>query len=109
MPCQACDWCVLKAAMFYTHVPVHTTYIQLYASAEKFVLTLFLIFTNIYISYLKVDHFLIFQFPEHGFYSLVDKILLFRHDNTSSNILQIITSPMDVKEGCLVEVVLSGK
>ncbi|XP_056021623.1 serine/threonine-protein kinase D1-like isoform X3 [Ostrea edulis] len=49
------------------------------------------------------------KFPEHGFYSLVDKILLFRHDNTSSNILQIITSPMDVKEGCLVEVVLSAQ
>ncbi|XP_062588156.1 serine/threonine-protein kinase D3-like isoform X2 [Saccostrea cucullata] len=49
------------------------------------------------------------KFPEHGFYSLVDKILLFRHDNTSSNILQIITSPADVKEGCLVEVVLSAQ
>lgn len=52
-------------------------------------------------------HF-VFQFPEHGFYSLVDKFLLFRHDNTSSNILQIVTSPADVKEGCLIEVVLSG-
>ncbi|KAK3092459.1 hypothetical protein FSP39_003050 [Pinctada imbricata] len=49
------------------------------------------------------------KFPEHGFYSLVDKILLFRHDNTSPNILQHITSPADVREGCLVEVVLSAQ
>ncbi|XP_034323160.1 serine/threonine-protein kinase D3 isoform X3 [Magallana gigas] len=49
------------------------------------------------------------KFPEHGFYSLVDKFLLFRHDNTSSNILQIVTSPADVKEGCLIEVVLSAQ
>jgi hypothetical protein len=48
------------------------------------------------------------QFPEHGFYSLVDKILLFRHDNNSPNILQHISSPTDVKDGCLVEIVLSG-
>ncbi|XP_071150789.1 serine/threonine-protein kinase D1-like isoform X5 [Mytilus edulis] len=47
------------------------------------------------------------KFPEHGFYSLVDKILLFRHDNTSPNILVHISSPTDVKDGCLVEIVLS--
>ena len=47
------------------------------------------------------------KFPEHGFYSLVDKILLFRHDNNSPNILQHISSPTDVKDGCLVEIVLS--
>lgn len=60
-----------------------------------------------YMFYFNEFHF-VFQFPEHGFYSLVDKFLLFRHDNTSSNILQIVTSPADVKEGCLIEVVLSG-
>ncbi|GFS26548.1 serine/threonine-protein kinase [Elysia marginata] len=49
------------------------------------------------------------EFPEHGFYNTVDKILLFRHDASDSNILRKITSPVDVKEGCLVEVVLSAK
>ncbi|XP_069119036.1 serine/threonine-protein kinase D2-like [Argopecten irradians] len=49
------------------------------------------------------------KFPEHGFYGLVDKILLFRHDVSSANILQMINSPADVKEGCLVEVVLSAQ
>ncbi|KAK3796148.1 hypothetical protein RRG08_018149 [Elysia crispata] len=47
------------------------------------------------------------QFPEHGFYNTVDKILLFRHDASDGNILRKITSPTEVKEGCLVEVVLS--
>ncbi|XP_021352183.1 serine/threonine-protein kinase D3-like isoform X4 [Mizuhopecten yessoensis] len=49
------------------------------------------------------------KFPEHGFYGLVDKILLFRHDVSSANVLQMINSPADVKEGCLVEVVLSAQ
>ncbi|KAL3874600.1 hypothetical protein ACJMK2_037588 [Sinanodonta woodiana] len=48
-------------------------------------------------------------FPEHGFYGLADKIILFRHDSSSSNVLELITSPADVKEGCLVEVVLSAQ
>ncbi|KAK3600915.1 hypothetical protein CHS0354_013295 [Potamilus streckersoni] len=49
------------------------------------------------------------KFPEHGFYGLADKIILFRHDSSSSNVLELITSPADVKEGCLVEVVLSAQ
>ena len=49
------------------------------------------------------------QYPEHGFYGMIaDKILLFRHDSQTQNVLQIINNPADVKEGCLVEVVLSG-
>ena len=39
---------------------------------------------------------------------IADKILLFRHDSQTQNVLQIINNPADVKEGCLVEVVLSG-
>ncbi|GFO30167.1 serine/threonine-protein kinase d1 [Plakobranchus ocellatus] len=48
------------------------------------------------------------QFPEHGFYNTVDKILLFRHDATDCNILRKVTTPTDVRDGCLIEVVLSG-
>lgn len=49
------------------------------------------------------------QFPECGFFGMYDKILLFRHDLNSENILQRITSAEEIREGDLVEVVLSGK
>ena len=54
------------------------------------------------------DALCIFQFPESGFYGLQDKILLFRHDQADSNVLKLITSEAEVKEGTLVELVLSG-
>uniref|UniRef100_G3TQT3 protein kinase C n=1 Tax=Loxodonta africana TaxID=9785 RepID=G3TQT3_LOXAF len=47
------------------------------------------------------------QFPECGFYGLYDKILLFKHDPTSANLLQLVRSAGDIQEGDLVEVVLS--
>lgn len=49
------------------------------------------------------------QFPECGFFGMYDKILLFRHNMNSENILQLITSADEIHEGDLVEVVLSGK
>jgi len=49
------------------------------------------------------------QFPEHSFYNLRDKILLFRHDTFDQNVLLLITSAKDVVDGTLVEVVLSGE
>uniref|UniRef100_A0A8C3GQ05 protein kinase C n=1 Tax=Cairina moschata TaxID=8855 RepID=A0A8C3GQ05_CAIMO len=48
------------------------------------------------------------QFPECGFFGMYDKILLFRHDLNSDNILQRITSAEEIHEGDLVEVVLSA-
>uniref|UniRef100_A0A8C6EU99 Serine/threonine-protein kinase n=1 Tax=Marmota marmota marmota TaxID=9994 RepID=A0A8C6EU99_MARMA len=48
------------------------------------------------------------KFPECGFYGLYDKILLFKHDPTSANLLQLVRSAGDIQEGDLVEVVLSG-
>uniref|UniRef100_A0A8C6U0T2 Serine/threonine-protein kinase n=1 Tax=Neogobius melanostomus TaxID=47308 RepID=A0A8C6U0T2_9GOBI len=48
------------------------------------------------------------KFPECGFYGIYDKILLFKHDTTSNNILQLVKSPGDIQEGDLVEVVLSA-
>ncbi|KAG7328100.1 hypothetical protein KOW79_008044 [Hemibagrus wyckioides] len=48
------------------------------------------------------------KFPECGFYGIYDKILLFRHDPTSENILQLVKCASDIMEGDLVEVVLSA-
>lgn len=48
------------------------------------------------------------QFPECGFFGMYEKILLYRHDLTSDNILQRLTSAEEIQEGDLVEVVLSG-
>uniref|UniRef100_A0A3B4E8J2 Serine/threonine-protein kinase n=1 Tax=Pygocentrus nattereri TaxID=42514 RepID=A0A3B4E8J2_PYGNA len=46
--------------------------------------------------------------PKCGFYGMYDKILLFRHDPTSENILQLVKCASDIMEGDLVEVVLSA-
>uniref|UniRef100_A0A4W4F9H3 Serine/threonine-protein kinase n=1 Tax=Electrophorus electricus TaxID=8005 RepID=A0A4W4F9H3_ELEEL len=48
------------------------------------------------------------KFPECGFFGMYDKILLFRHDLNSENILQRLTSAEDIHEGDLIEVVLSA-
>uniref|UniRef100_A0A8C6QQX0 Serine/threonine-protein kinase n=1 Tax=Nannospalax galili TaxID=1026970 RepID=A0A8C6QQX0_NANGA len=48
------------------------------------------------------------KFPECGFFGMYDKILLFRHNMNSENILQLITSADEIHEGDLVEVVLSA-
>lgn len=40
---------------------------------------------------------------------MYDKILLFRHDLSSDNILQRLISAEEIQEGDLIEVVLSGK
>ncbi|KAF4084040.1 hypothetical protein AMELA_G00124610 [Ameiurus melas] len=47
------------------------------------------------------------KFPECGFFGMYDKILLFRHDLNTDNILQRLTSAEDIHEGDLIEVVLS--
>ncbi|KAA0711526.1 Serine/threonine-protein kinase D3 [Triplophysa tibetana] len=49
------------------------------------------------------------KFPECGFFGLYDKILLFRHDLSSDNILQRLTSAEEIHEGDLIEVVLSAQ
>ncbi|KAA8582927.1 hypothetical protein FQN60_015473, partial [Etheostoma spectabile] len=41
-------------------------------------------------------------------FGMYDKILLFRHDLNSDNILQRLTAAEEIHEGDLVEVVLSG-
>uniref|UniRef100_A0A8C9TP33 protein kinase C n=1 Tax=Scleropages formosus TaxID=113540 RepID=A0A8C9TP33_SCLFO len=52
--------------------------------------------------------FCVLQFPECGFYGIYDKILLFKHDTATNNILQLIKSASDIQEGDLIEVVLSA-
>lgn len=51
----------------------------------------------------------LFQIPECVFYGMYEKILLFRHDQTSENVLQLLRSASQIQEGDLVEAVLSGK
>ncbi|XP_072248546.1 serine/threonine-protein kinase D2 isoform X1 [Leuresthes tenuis] len=48
------------------------------------------------------------KFPECGFYGIYDKILLFKHDTTTNNILQLVKAASDIQEGDMVEVVLSA-
>ncbi|XP_023669545.2 serine/threonine-protein kinase D2 [Paramormyrops kingsleyae] len=48
------------------------------------------------------------KFPECGFYGIYDKILLFKHDTGTNNILQMMKSAGDIQEGDLIEVVLSA-
>ncbi|CAN9507333.1 unnamed protein product [Ophioblennius macclurei] len=48
------------------------------------------------------------KFPECGFFGMYEKILLFRHDLTSDNILRRLASAEEIREGDLVEVVLSA-
>ncbi|CAF90954.1 unnamed protein product, partial [Tetraodon nigroviridis] len=47
------------------------------------------------------------KIPECVFYGMYDKILLFRHDQASENVLQLLRSASQIQEGDLVEVVLS--
>ncbi|XP_054913176.1 serine/threonine-protein kinase D1 [Poeciliopsis prolifica] len=48
------------------------------------------------------------KLPECGFYGMYEKILLFRHDQTSDNMLQLLRSASQIQEGDLVEAILSA-
>ncbi|XP_008313048.2 serine/threonine-protein kinase D1 [Cynoglossus semilaevis] len=48
------------------------------------------------------------KLPECGFYGMYEKILLFRHDQGSENMLQLLRSASQIQEGDLVEAVLSA-
>uniref|UniRef100_A0A4W3GVE9 Serine/threonine-protein kinase n=1 Tax=Callorhinchus milii TaxID=7868 RepID=A0A4W3GVE9_CALMI len=63
-----------------------------------------------FIRLLCIDLFFVYLciFPECGFYGMYDKILLFRHDPASENILQLVKSATEIQEGDLIEVVLSA-
>nr|XP_057946849.1 serine/threonine-protein kinase D1-like isoform X1 [Doryrhamphus excisus] len=48
------------------------------------------------------------KLPECGFYGMYEKILLFRHDSSSENMLQLLRSASQIQEGDLVEAILSA-
>ncbi|KAI1295433.1 Serine/threonine-protein kinase D1 [Halotydeus destructor] len=48
------------------------------------------------------------KFPDHGLNRLSERLILFKHDYQSQNILLPINAASDVNEGALVEVVVSG-
>ncbi|CAH1165914.1 unnamed protein product [Phyllotreta striolata] len=54
-------------------------------------------------------NFLNSKVPDHGVNRIEDRILLFRHVYSSSNVLQLINSACDVVDETLVEIVLTGK
>lgn len=49
------------------------------------------------------------QIPDHSINKLEDRLLLFRHEYTSNNILQFINSAADITDETLIEIVLTGK
>lgn len=48
------------------------------------------------------------QIPENGLSHLSERLLLFRHDYKSSNILQLVNSAADVIDETLIEIVLTS-
>ncbi|KAF7200989.1 serine/threonine-protein kinase D1-like [Nothobranchius furzeri] len=48
------------------------------------------------------------KLPECGFYGMHEKILLFRHDQTSDNMLQLLRAASQIQDGDLVEAILSA-
>lgn len=49
------------------------------------------------------------QISDHGINRLEDRLLLFRHEYSSNNILQFINSASDIVDETLIEIVLTGK
>lgn len=56
----------------------------------------------------KMVHFdSLLQFPDHGLSRLSDRLLLFRHDYSCSNVLQLVNSTVDIVDETLVEIVMT--
>jgi len=47
------------------------------------------------------------KFPEHGVTRLGERVMIFRHDYSNTNILQMVNSASEVQEGTILEVVLN--
>jgi len=47
--------------------------------------------------------------PEHGLNHLFERLILFKHDYNSTNVLQLVTNATEVIDETLVEIVLTGK
>ncbi|GAU96482.1 hypothetical protein RvY_07919 [Ramazzottius varieornatus] len=48
------------------------------------------------------------SFPNHGIKKLQDRLLLYRHDSSTENILQMLQVASEVSNGTLLEIVISG-
>lgn len=46
---------------------------------------------------------------EHGLNHLFERLILFKHDYNSTNVLQLVTNATEVVDETLVEIVLTGK
>lgn len=64
-----------------------------------------------------VCHFVLFwsntlvkslQIPENGLSHLPERLLLFRHDYTSSNVLQLVNAASEIADETLIEIVLTA-
>lgn len=47
--------------------------------------------------------------PDHGLSQLFERLLLFKHDYNSNNILHLITNTTEIIDETLVEIVISGR
>ena len=48
------------------------------------------------------------QYPDHGLNRLTERLILFRHDYNSQNMLLPINAASDVTDGALIEIIVSG-
>lgn len=65
--------------------------------------------TTSLISLLCSRIFFSFQCPDHGMTRMQDRLLLFKHDYTSSNILRHVSSAAEVLDEALLEIVVTGQ
>jgi len=57
----------------------------------------------------KASDFICEKFPQNGLNRLDERILLFKHDYKSTNILQMVNAVTDIQEDTLVEIVISAQ
>jgi len=65
--------------------------------------------TDLTLKYLKTlaTSFVNEKFPEHEVTRLAERLLVFRHDYSSENVLQTVNSVTEVREGTVIEIVLN--
>jgi len=65
--------------------------------------------TDLTLKYLKTlaTSFVNEKFPEHEVTRLAERLLVFRHDYQSENVLQTVNSVTEVREGTVIEIVLN--
>lgn len=67
--------------------------------------------TDCFVSFGYVSLLFIFspnQFPDHSCIGIADKVIMFIHNYSTTNILEKLTSVDQLHEGSVIEVVVSG-